>query len=114
MIEPRCAREHMKLGMEPSAAMPMAEQMAVSLAALVASGDGAGRVALEDRAREAVRRYVVREKMEGAAPEQVLVALKAAARRAALGLSAHDAVTGIEELTAQVVAWCIADYYRAD
>ena len=88
--------------------------MAAALAAVVASRDGEGAAAAEERAPEAVRRYVRQEKMEGVPPEQVLVAVKSAARRAALGLSAASAVTGIEELTAQVVAWCIANYYRAD
>ena len=112
MIEPRIAHDHAKLG--PLAASPAAEQMAAALAALVASRDGEGASLLAERARDAVRRYVREEKLEGVAPEQVLVAVKVAARRAALGLSAHDAVTGVEELTARVVAWCIADYYRAD
>ena len=112
MIEPRFARDHVKPG--PMATSPAADQMVTALAALVAARAGEGAGALEARAHDAVRRYVRQEKMEGVAPEQVLVAVKAAARRAALGLSAHDAVTGVEELTARVVAWCIDDYYRAD
>ena len=112
MIEPRFARDHGKL--RPLAGSPAAEQMMLALTALVASRDTDGAGALEARAHDAVRRYVQQEKMEGVAPEQVLVAVKAAARRAALGMSAQTAVTGVEELTAQVVAWCIDDYYRAD
>jgi hypothetical protein len=59
--------------------------------------------------REAVRLYVAEAKARQAAPQEVLVSLKAVLHRVAMPRMVQGEFA---DLTARAVKWCIDDYYR--
>ena len=100
-------RQHAPLGASASAA---------DLAALInraSAASGAVRMEALNNLRTAVSTLAVRLKDQGAPPERVLVAVKAAVGANRRG-HAGATTDAREALVADVVRWCITAYYRGD
>ena len=100
----------------PSCAGPSAAEVEArrAIGAFAASGDPEGAAAVA--ARAAVAAWVRRLRDRGVPPERALIAVKRAARHAlapgldtAVGARPHD---DAEARLAEVVRWCIVEYYR--